>query len=131
MAVHFLFLYTLFLRDPATDPEMSGSLTVVAQLFLGVWPALLALFVSHGFSFFHNFLGRGEYRGRSVKDQMGEPYSRIIFMHLVLILGGFMVLVLGGPTPVLLLVIAAKIWFDLRAHLKQRQQARTGDLRPG
>jgi hypothetical protein len=52
---------------------------------------------------------------------MAEPYSRIIFMHLVLILGGFMVLVLGGPTPVLLLVIAAKIWFDLRGHLKQRQ----------
>jgi hypothetical protein len=41
-------------------------------------------------------------------------------MHLVLIFGGGLTLVLGSPTPVLLLVIGAKIWFDLRAHLKER-----------
>jgi len=131
MAVHFLFLYTLFLRDPATDPEMSGSLSVVAQLFLGVWPALLALFVSHGFSFFHNFLGRGEYRGRSVKDQMGEPYSRIIFMHLVIIFGGGLSMILGDAAPVIMGVIVLKTVIDLRAHLKQRQKAEKAPDNPG
>ena len=55
---------------------------------------------------------------------MAEPYSRIIFMHLVLIIGGLLVLLLGEPAPVLLLVIGAKIWFDLRAHLKERQPKR-------
>ena len=52
---------------------------------------------------------------------MGEPYARIVFMHLALIFGGFLTLLLGSPTPVLLLVIGAKIWFDLRAHLRQRR----------
>ena len=89
------------------------------QLFSGLWPALLALFVSHGFSFFHNFIGRGEYRGRTVKDQMSEPYSRIIFMHLVIIFGGGLTLVLGEATPVLVLIIAVKILFDVRAHLRE------------
>ena len=51
---------------------------------------------------------------------MAEPYSRIVFMHVVVILGGGLTLVLGKPTPVLLFVIALKIYFDVKAHLKQR-----------
>ena len=120
MAVHFLFVYGIFVEG-MQDGGFGGDLRAVAGLFVGLWPALLALFLSHGYSFFANFLGRKEYLGRSVKDQMTEPYTRIVFMHLVLIFGGFLTLLLGGPAPVLLLVIGAKIWFDLRAHFKQRQ----------
>ena len=86
---------------------------------LALWPALLALFLSHGLSFFVNFIGRGEYLSRTVKDQMSEPYSRIIFMHLVLIFGGGLTLVIGQATPVLVVVIVLKIWMDLRAHLRE------------
>ena len=50
---------------------------------------------------------------------MAEPYGRIIFMHLVLIFGGGVALILGEPTPVLLIVIALKIGFDVKAHLRQ------------
>ena len=52
---------------------------------------------------------------------MSEPYSRIVFMHLVLIFGGGLTLVLGESTLVLLLAIAVKIWIDVRAHLAQRE----------
>jgi hypothetical protein len=124
MAVHFLFVYTLFVKGIGGG-ESGGDLSEVAGLFIALWPALLALFLSHGYSFFANFLGRQEYRGRTTGDQMGEPYSRIVFMHLALIFGGGLTLVLGSPTPVLLLVIGAKTWFDLRAHLKQREKAAT------
>jgi len=119
MAVHFLFVYGIFVEGMQNGGG-GGDLRDVAALFIGLWPALLALVLSHGYSFFANFLGRREYESRTVKDQMTEPYGRIVFMHLVLIFGGFLTLLLGGPTPVLLLVIAAKIWFDLRAHLKER-----------
>jgi len=122
MAVHFLFIYGIFVEGFGKGGSTSGGdLAEVAALFVGLWPALLALFVSHGYSFFTNFIGRGEYRGRTVKDQMGEPYRRIVFMHLVLVFGGGLSLVLGSPTPVILLVIVLKVWFDLRAHLKQRE----------
>jgi hypothetical protein len=120
MAVHFLFVYGIFVEG-MQEGGSGGDLREVAALFIALWPALLALFLSHGYSFFANFLGRREYRDRTVRDQMAEPYTRIVFMHLVLIFGGGLTLILGGPTPVLLLVIGAKIWFDLRAHLKQRQ----------
>ncbi len=119
MAIHFLFIYTLFIKQPQNGGASSGDLAEVAQLFVVLWPALVALFISHAFSFYQNFLGRQEYLGRTVNDQMSEPYSRIIFMQFVLIFGGGLSMVLGGPVLVLLIVIALKIYFDVRAHLKQ------------
>ena len=122
MAVHFLFIYTIFVEGFQGDGP-SGDMAGVFALFAGLWPALLALALSHGYSFFANFLGRKEYLGRTVKDQMSEPYSRIIFMHLVLIFGGGLAMVLGEPTIVLLIVIAIKIVVDIRSHRKQRESA--------
>ena len=119
MVVHFLFIYTIFIEMPQNGGTSGGELAEVALLFTSLWPALAALFVSHGFSFFANFLGRHEYRGRTVNDQMSEPYSRIIFMHLVLILGGGLTMALGNAVPVLLIMIALKVFFDVKAHLKQ------------
>jgi len=119
MAIHFLFIYTLFIKQPQSSGASSGDLAEVAQLFVVLWPALLALFISHAFSFYQNFLGRQEYLGRTVNDQMSEPYSRIIFMQFVLIFGGGLSMALGGPVLVLLIVIALKIYFDVKAHLKQ------------
>jgi len=118
MAVHFLFLYTIFVA-PEMGTVSENELAEVAQLFITLWPALAALFISHAFSFYTNFLGRHEYRDRTVNQQMTEPYSRIIFMHLILIFGGGLVMILGDPTPILILVIGLKIYFDIKAHLKQ------------
>ncbi len=119
MAVHFLFIYTIFIEMPQAGTTAGGDLKAVAQLFMDLWPALAVLFFSHGFSFYTNFIGRQEYRGRTLNKQMSEPYSRIIFMHMVLIFGGGLSMILGGPVVVLLIVIALKIYFDVRAHLKQ------------
>jgi hypothetical protein len=120
MSVHFLFIYSLFIKGP--QDNTGSSLAEVAQYFSGIWLALAALFISHGLSFFINFLGRKEYLGRTVNYQMAEPYKRIVFMHLVLIFGGGVTLILGEATPVLIVVIAAKIWFDIKAHMKQHQK---------
>lgn len=118
MAVHFLFIYTLFVQG-AGNTDGGGDLAEVSALFISLWPALLALFVSHGLSFFTNFMGNREYLHRTISKQMSEPYSRIIFMHMVLIFGGGLSLVLGEPAPVILGVIVLKIIFDVRAHMKE------------
>ena len=78
-----------------------------------------ALFVSHGVSFFTNYLGRREYLGMDLKAQMSEPYKRIIVMHVTLIIGGFLTMLLRSPEAVLLLLIALKTAADLRAHRKE------------
>ncbi|MFC1689622.1 DUF6498-containing protein, partial [Pseudomonadota bacterium] len=122
MAVHFLFIYMFFVKGPDAMDSADGDLAEVARLFLILWPALLALAISHSYSFFNNFLGRGEYKGRTVSGQMSEPYARIVFMHLVLIFGGGLSLVLGQTELVLIVVIAAKIFVDLKAHVREHSK---------
>jgi len=125
MAVHFLFIYTFFVAG-IDSTDTGDNLAKVAQLFFDLWPALLALFVSHGVSFYANFLGRREYQTRTLKDQMTEPYKRIIFMHFAIIFGGGLTLTIGSPALVLLLLIALKTFVDIRAHLKERAVATMG-----
>jgi hypothetical protein len=122
MAVHFLFIYTIFVKGPDHMDSAGGDLAEVARLFLVLWPALLALAISHTYSFFNNFLGRGEYKGRTVSQQMSEPYARIVFMHLVLIFGGGLSMVLGQTELVLIIVIAAKIFVDLKSHVREHSR---------
>lgn len=116
MSVHFMFIYDIFVEGMQGPAELE--LQQVRAMFVSLWPALAALFVSHGISFLVNFLGRREYQGRTLGGQMGEPYGRIVLMHLVIIFGGGLSLVLGNPTPVLVMVILGKILLDVRAHLK-------------
>jgi hypothetical protein len=123
MAVHFLFIYGLFVKGPQANGP-SDSLYEVAAMFAELRWALAALFASHGISFVTNFLGRREYLGRQLRDQMGEPYSRVIAMHVALIAGGGLVLLLGDPAPVLMLLIAIKIAADVRAHLREHLKDR-------
>jgi hypothetical protein len=121
MAGHFLFIYYLFVRGiQATGPE-AGPLAALSDLFVPLWPALLALFVSHGISFAVNFLGQREYRGRKAADQMSEPYKRIIVMHLTIIFGGWLIMLLRSPVPALILLIALKTIVDLRAHRREHR----------
>lgn len=121
MAVHFLFIYLLFVEGDSSGGSFGGDLPEVGRMFIVLWPALAALFISHAWSYVQNFLGRKEYLKRTLKDQMSEPYKRIIFMHLVIIFGGGLALVLGAPEPVLFIVIVVKIYVDLKAHLKEHR----------
>lgn len=119
MAGHFLFIYYLFVRGiHAAGPE-PGVWNALLDLFVPLWPALTALFISHGVSFFTNYIGRREYQSMDMKTQMGEPYKRIIVMHLTIILGGFLTMLLRTPAAALLLLIALKTATDLYAHRKE------------
>ena len=126
MSIHFMLVYYMFVRGNGAGPEPLAS-TALAALFVPLWPALLAMVVSHGVSFFWNFLGRREYVGRTIKQQMTEPYQRMILLHITIIFGAWPVLLMGQPLPALLLLVVLKIVMDLRAHLKERGAAtRTG-----
>jgi len=119
MAVHFLFLYTIFVKGIQGMNDPGNDLIDVARLFVGLWPALAALFISHAYSFYVNFIRRAEYRRRTVGNQMSEPYSRIVFMQLVLIFGGGLSMIIGQTGPVLTGVIALKIFLDVKAHIRE------------
>ena len=117
MVGHLLFIYGLFGSEFASNSDIPTS--EVLQDFVRLAPALVALFISHGISYSKNFLGRREYRGKEISQQMGQPYRRIIIMHVTIIFGGFLVLAFGSPLPALLLLILLKLIADLRSHLAE------------
>ena len=119
MAIHFMFLYQIFIKG--MNSAASVSIEEVSLYLVNLWPAILALFVSHGISFIQNFLGRKEYINRTAKKQMSEPYQRIVFMHLVIIIGAGLSAILGEKSWVIMLVIAAKVIVDIRAHARERK----------
>ena len=124
MAVHFLFIYGLFVRGFETKGPEPGALDALAGLFVPLWPALVALLASHGVSFAANFLARREYEDQTVSALMTAPYGRIMLMQVTLILGAWLVLALKTPMPALVLLIALKIGADLRAHRRERMPKR-------
>lgn len=119
MAAHFLFLYYLFVRGIAAPGPEASAVTALTDLLVRLWPALLALLVSHGISFYTNFLGLREYVGRKVAEQMHEPYKRVIVLHVTIIFGGWAIMLLKSPLAALILLVALKAAVDLRAHRKE------------
>ncbi len=80
---------------------------------------LAVLAGSHIFSFIWNYLIRGEFRRAALSELMGRPYKRIILLHITIIIGGGITMTLGSPVWALLVLLALKISFDLKAHIKE------------
>lgn len=126
MAIHFLFINLFFVRGQEAGGPDAGELAAVAGLFVPLWPALLALVLSHGVSFAVNFIAQREYEGASVSALMRAPYGRVVVMHLTIIFGGWMVMLLQNTMAALVLLIVLKVIADLRAHYGERKPAAGG-----
>lgn len=108
---HYLFLKSTY-RDL---PEFGGMMSALTGPVL-FW-ALLGLIFSHVVSLFVNFFGKGEYKTRSPNKQMFMPYSRIVVLHVVIVLSGFAAMAAGQGIATLILLVGFKIIFDLAAHI--------------
>ena len=128
--VHGVFVFALLSGDgpfggnggPGFDPfDMQGSvLAAISENQL--WLAILALAASHLYSFFHNYLGKGEYQATTFSQLMTKPYGRIVVLHLALLFGAFLILALGSPILLLLILVVGKTGLDLKLHLREHQQ---------
>lgn len=117
MAVHLLFIYALFIGDIEGDVDVSRNQVFNDMQVL--WPALLGLLISHGISYYVNFVKTNKGQGRTMALQMQEPYRRVMIMHVTLIFGGFLTLSLGSNVGALMLLLLLKIAADLRSHVSQ------------
>jgi hypothetical protein len=103
--VHGVFVFALF--GPARGPTVTVALGV------------LVLFASHAVSFLVNYVGRREYLETSPSQQMSQPYSRVIVLHVTILGGGFLTMLLGAPVAALAILVAVKTAVDLRAHTRE------------
>jgi len=139
-AVHGMFIFLLLSKGDASRAMDVGShpwpcFLVFVQLLLGVirhcWDvipadmkyAIGALFLSHGVSFVYNYIIGGEYVTAKPRDLMGQPYSRVVVMHIAVLAGAFISAALGSPAGVLVVLVGLKTVMDVRYHLREHRIA--------
>jgi hypothetical protein len=91
-----------------------------------IW-ALTALLISHGISYAYNFIIAGERTRTSARSLMGQPYSRVLIMHIAIIAGGFFVNKLGSPVALLIALVAVKTVMDVMLHNKSHKKMLAAD----
>jgi hypothetical protein len=83
--------------------------------------AAVGLAVSHGLSFWWNFLRGGEYRRTTPAALMFTPYRRLIALHLTIIFGAMAVMFTGAPAAAVAILVGVKTLFDLGLHLAEHR----------
>lgn len=81
--------------------------------------AFIAMFLSHGISFVTNFLLKGEWRNTNPGEQARAPYSRVVLLHIAVILGVILSISFGASMIVMVVLVVGKTILDLRLHAKQ------------
>ncbi len=84
---------------------------------------VIAIISSHVFSFFYNYIGKGEFRKQSPAELMHAPYGRIVVLHMAIILGAFAIAAIGSSVGMLILLIIGKILIDAKLHLRAHKKA--------
>ncbi len=82
---------------------------------------LTAIIFSHWYSYKKNYIESGEYKRAVPAVLMSAPYKRVTIQQLLVILGGFFLILFRGPVGFLVLLIGLKMIFDLRAHGKSHK----------
>jgi len=85
----------------------------------GIRNSTLAMAASHLYSFYFNFIVRGERRTTSIARLTQQPWERMFKLHAGIIVGGTILIATHSPRLFAAAAIVAKIHFDLRAHLRQ------------
>jgi hypothetical protein len=119
--VHGIFLAAFFGAGGSGGREGLDAMVLRMLHEPVVVVALLALLVSHGWSFFRNYIGRGEYERASPRKQMGRPYPRIIVVHVFILAGAFLLQKTGSPLLPMLLFIVLKTAVDLHFHYREHR----------
>ncbi len=124
--VHGIFVFTFIPAMTGLSSQESGApgggffgfpeVDVPAFAF-----AVVGLAISHGVSFWMNYIGRGEYRTLSPADVMTQPYGRLVIMHLTIVLGAFVSIWIGTPVGSLLVLVVGKTVLDVAFHLRQHR----------
>lgn len=85
--------------------------------------AVVALAVSHGLSYWWNFLHGGEYRRVSPARQMFAPYGRLVVLHLTIIFGALALSLTGAPAAAVAILVGIKTLLDVGFHLAEHRKA--------
>lgn len=105
ISFHLLLLFGIFKGQSITFNEL-------------IFPFLF-LFISHGISYFKNFIRNKEFLKTDFKKQLFQLYRRVYFIQIILFLESFLAMIFGYPVFVLAIMVLSKIVLDVKAHVKE------------
>jgi hypothetical protein len=115
--VHGIFVLTLpFLFTG--EPGSASGVNPGAILF-----AAVALAISHGVSFWWNYLHGGEYLRISAAQLMFAPYGRLLALHMTIILGAVAIGTTGAQSAAIAILVLIKIAIDIGLHVSEHRRA--------
>ena len=85
--------------------------------------AAVALAISHGLSYWWNFVRGGEYRTASAAGMMFAPYGRLVALHVTILLGAMAIISTGAPAAAVAILVAVKTLLDVGFHLAEHRRA--------
>jgi len=115
--VHGIFVLTLpflFTGEPGSASGVDPATILFAAIVLGV---------SHGVSYWWNYLHGGEYRRISAAQLMLAPYGRLMVLHMTIILGAVAIGTTGAQSAAVAALVTIKIAIDLALHLAEHRRA--------
>ncbi len=126
MAVHMLFIFTLFAGPWAGKIHDARDFIRLIVIGMGLWIPLLALFVGQGAIFINDAVNRFVFaKAPATKADTGEImggfYKRIVLMHLAIMGGAFIAQMIGRTAPLIVLVLL-KTALEIQFQMKLRKE---------
>ena len=115
---HLISLNYLFYPSDLVPGIISMFGYDVVPVMIGIGP----IAVSHLYSFFANFIRKGEYLRTTPMLLMQRPYGRLIALHIAIVAGGVLVQTLGGQVYLLIILVIAKTLMDAKLHTIERDK---------
>ncbi len=81
--------------------------------------AVAGFVASHGYSFVAHWLRGPERANADAGDEFSRPYARVFVQQIVVIFGGWILLMTGDARGYVALLVALKIAVDVVAHLRE------------
>ena len=119
MLGHLAFIVAFFTSEIFPNPTLP-SITILSVESILI--PFVILCISHGLSFFFNFIQKEEYKKVTVEGQKQAPYSRVVIMHATVIFGGWLIGIFGNPLFGLVVLVVLKIIIDIVKHIKEHNK---------
>ncbi|HSG85897.1 MAG TPA: DUF6498-containing protein [Candidatus Limnocylindrales bacterium] len=123
-----VFVLTLPLFAAADVEPLSRWVNALAAALdpIAIALGVFALAVSHGLSFWLNYIKGGEYLHTSKAALWFAPYGRVFVLHFTIILGGMAIVTTEREIPdaaAVAILVGVKILLDVGFHLSEHRKA--------
>ena len=120
---HFMLLFAMYASHAAGAGQSAEPADYYSMVIENLnWLAVVALFVSHGWSFVENYMGNREHENLRAGTAMALPYRRMMITHVALLVGGFFLMEQGQPLAGLVLLVILKIVLDVTFHRREHKR---------